>query len=158
MRDGFAQVCKGSHKIFADSRQIRGFTGFADLRWGSRIRADSRQIRGKSSTRFAPIRDGFATDALIRTHVSHKFARIRDGYYTIIRVACASPLGHVTRADAPVRPARAPGRAGGRPMKAAPKRCSKWLKMHQVGLIESFVGPGVVGELLDVLVLVRIIL
>ena len=74
MRDGFAQVRKGSHKIFADSRQIRGFSMDSRIRDGVRrfaqirdrfakvldtIRADSRQIRGRfadSHSRFAQVR------------------------------------------------------------------------------------------------------
>ena len=74
MRDGFAQVRKGSHKIFADSRQIRGFSMDSRIRDGVRrfaqirdrfakvldtIRADSRQIRDRfadSHSRFAQVR------------------------------------------------------------------------------------------------------
>eukprot|EP00966_Prymnesium_polylepis_P043199 1003130-Prymnesium_polylepis.1 len=77
-----SQYDTGSH---TDSRQIRESS--------RRFATYSR----KSSTRFAPIRDGFATDSRIRTQDSHKFARIRDGYYTVLRVKCVSPLGHVTR-------------------------------------------------------------
>ena len=74
MRDGFAQVRKGSHKIFADSRQIRGFSMDSQFRDGVRrftqirdrfakvldtIRADSRRIRDRfadSHSRFAQVR------------------------------------------------------------------------------------------------------
>eukprot|EP00966_Prymnesium_polylepis_P084593 1958373-Prymnesium_polylepis.1 len=92
------QECASSTPYkYSKQAPIRGFTmdlripiGFADSR---RFATDSR----KSSTRFVPIRDGFATDLRIRTHDSHKLARIRDGYYTVLRVKCVSGLGHVTR-------------------------------------------------------------
>eukprot|EP00966_Prymnesium_polylepis_P057541 1332401-Prymnesium_polylepis.1 len=93
-----------SHKIFADSRQIRGFAMDSQIRDGVRGFAQIRDSSRKSSTRFAPIRDGFAIDSRICAHDSHKFARIRDGYHTVLRVKCVSPLGHVTRAHGGFNP------------------------------------------------------